>query len=244
VAQIKLLFTFETMKPSLSKINPIEGVKRICSMKSIVELIKQLLKLGVIAWLCVKAVQDDMPKFAIGPEMDLVTTIKLVGVVVERCIKWVLGGMVCISGLDYFWQSKQFMKQMRMSHQDMKDEYKETEGNPHVKAKMRQMMRQGAQGRMMEEVPNASAVVTNPTHMAIAIRYKPGEDQVPYGRGQGGTPQGPADQGARRRSRDSLDRKCRVGSGALRSVRGRTGHTYRNVQSRRGNFGLRHQAKA
>ena len=179
IAQIKFLFTFETMKPSLSKINPIEGFKRIFSMKSIVELIKQILKLSVIGYLCIKAVQADIPTFSQGPEWELTKTATMVGVIIKRCITWVLGGMVVLSALDYGWQYKQFMKQMRMSHQEMKDEYKETEGNPHVKAKMRQMMRQGAQGRMMEEVPNASAVVTNPTHMAIAIRYKPGEDQVP-----------------------------------------------------------------
>ncbi|CAN0421025.1 unnamed protein product [Phaeothamnion confervicola] len=97
----------------------------------------------------------------------------------QRAMFYTVGGMVIIAAVDYAFQYKQFMKQMRMSHQDMKDEYKETEGNPQVKAKLRQMMRQGAQGRMMEEVPGATAVVTNPTHMAIAIRYKKGEDQIP-----------------------------------------------------------------
>lgn len=179
VGQIKLLFTFETMKPSLSKINPISGFKKIFAMKSVIELLKQLVKLTVIGVLCYKAVVADLANFVVAPTWEITQTADFVMVLIRRCLQWVVMGSVVLAGLDYAWQYKQFMKQMRMSHQDMKDEYKETEGNPHVKAKMRQMMRQGAQGRMMEEVPNASAVVTNPTHMAIAIRYKPGEDQVP-----------------------------------------------------------------
>lgn len=179
VFQIKLLFTFEPMKPSLEKINPISGFKKIFAMKSIIELLKQLLKLTVIGILCWKAVASDIPLFASSPHEELETTAAFVMTIIRRCLQWVVMGSVALAGLDYAWQYKQFMKQMRMSHHDMKEEYKETEGNPHVKAKMRQMMRQGAQGRMMEEVPNASAVVTNPTHMAIAIRYKQGEDQVP-----------------------------------------------------------------
>ena len=179
VFQIKLLFTFETMKPTLEKINPISGFKKIFAMKSVVELLKQLLKLTVIGILCWKAVASDIPKFASAPLEEIGKTAEFVMVIIRRCLQWVVMGSVALAGLDYAWQYKQFMKQMRMSHHDMKEEYKETEGNPHVKAKMRQMMRQGAQGRMMEEVPQASAVVTNPTHMAIAIRYKPGEDQVP-----------------------------------------------------------------
>ena len=179
VFQIKLLFTFETMKPSLEKINPISGFKKIFAMKSVIELVKQLVKIAVIGILCWKAVASDILGFSSAPDQDIEQTAAFVMVIVKRCLQWVVMGSVVLAGADYAWQYKQFMKQMRMSHQEMKDEYKETEGNPHVKAKMRQMMRQGAQGRMAEEVPQASAVITNPTHMAIAIRYKPGEDQVP-----------------------------------------------------------------
>lgn len=179
VFQIKLLFTFETMKPSLEKINPISGFKKIFAMKSVIELLKQLLKIAVIGVLCWKAVASDLLKFGSSAQEEIEITATFVMEIISRCLKYVVMGSVVLAALDYAWQYKQFMKQMRMSHHDMKEEYKETEGNPHVKAKIRQMMRQGAQGRMMEEVPQASAIITNPTHMAIAIRYKPGEDQVP-----------------------------------------------------------------
>lgn len=179
VFQIKLLFTFETMKPTLEKINPISGVKKIVAIKSVVELLKQLVKIAVIGVLCWKAVASDLLKFSSAADQPIEVTATFVMEIISRCLKYVVMGSVVLAALDYAWQYKQFMKQMRMSHHDMKEEYKETEGNPHVKAKIRQMMRQGAQGRMMEEVPQASAIITNPTHMAIAIRYKPGEDQVP-----------------------------------------------------------------
>lgn len=179
VAQIKLLFTFEPLKPTLSKINPIEGFKRIFSMKSLMELVKQIAKLTIVGWICYKVVKGEIMSFAQSPGWEITTTIAMVKAVVMQIIKSVLMGMAAIAAVDYGFQYKQFMKQMRMSFQELKDEYKETEGNPQVKAKMRQLMRQGAQGRMMEEVPQSSAVVTNPTHLAIALKYDKDEAPVP-----------------------------------------------------------------
>lgn len=179
VGQIKLLFTVEPLKPSLKKINPISGVKQIFSVKSLVELIKQILKLAVVGWICYSAVSGELEKFKLAPLMELEDTIGLVGELTLRIVKNVIIGMVVIAGLDYVFQKKQFMKQMKMSHKDLKDEYKETEGNPLVKGKLRQKMQQAAQGGMMAEVPNANAVVTNPTHMAIAIKYNKEDCPVP-----------------------------------------------------------------
>lgn len=179
VAQIKLLFTVEPLKPSLKKINPISGFKQIFSVKSLVELIKQLLKLFVVGYICYSAISGELEQFRLAPGWDLMETVGLVGMLVLRIVKNVLIGMVVIMGLDYVFQKKQFMKQMKMSHKDLKDEYKETEGNPQIKAKIRQKMQQGAQGAMMSEVPNANAVVTNPTHLAVAIKYNKEDCPVP-----------------------------------------------------------------
>lgn len=179
VAQIKLLFTVEPMKPSLKKINPISGFKQIFSMKNIMELVKQILKLAVVGWICYSAINGELEKFKLAPTWDIMETVGLVGELTLRIVKNVLLGMVVIAGLDYIFQKKQFMKQMKMSHKDLKDEYKETEGNPHIKAKIRQKMMQGAQGGQMAEVPNANAVVTNPTHLAVAIKYNKEDCPVP-----------------------------------------------------------------
>lgn len=179
VAQIKLLFTVEPLKPSLKKINPISGFKNIFSVKSLMELVKQLAKLFIVGWICISIVKGEIAGFAMAPSWDIQTTIGMVGDIVWRIVKAVMLGMIAISAVDYFFQKKQFIKSMKMSFNDLKDEYKETEGNPEVKGKLRQKMQQASQGGMMQEVPNANAVVTNPTHLAVAIRYDKDECPVP-----------------------------------------------------------------
>ena len=180
VAQIKLLFTVEPLKPSLKKINPVSGFKNIFSVKSLMELFKQLAKLFIVGAICISIVRGEIAGFALAPLWDIQTTIGMVGSIVWRIVKAVMLGMFCISALDYVFQKKQFMKQMKMSFNDLKDEYKETEGNPEVKGKLRQKMQEASQGGGgMQQVPNANAVVTNPTHLAIAIKYDKEECPVP-----------------------------------------------------------------
>lgn len=179
MAQIKFIFTFEPMKPKLSKLNPIEGFKRIFSMKSFVELLKQMAKLGIVTWVCVKVIRGQILALKNAVNWEIPVTITLIRKMAVRVVSYVLAAMVAISVLDYIFQKKQFMKQMKMSIKELKDEYKDTEGNPQVKSKIRQLMRQGAQARMMEGAADATAVVTNPTHLAVAVRYNPGQDTAP-----------------------------------------------------------------
>lgn len=179
MAQIKFIFTFETMKPKLSKLNPIEGFKRIFSMKSLVELLKQLIKLGAVTYTCIKVVGNRIMMLQFAPMWPLQDTIAFIKGMAVKIVSYVLVVMAVLSVLDYLFQYKQHMKQMKMSIKELKDEYKDTEGNPQVKGKIKQLMRQNAQSRMMGEVGDSSAVVTNPTHLAVAIRYKPGEDAAP-----------------------------------------------------------------
>lgn len=181
LAQVQFIFSTETLKPSLSKINPIEGFKRIFGVKSLMELVKQLAKLGIVGYICYKVVSQALPELLPAPTLPLLSTLTLVGLTVKSLVTKVLMGMIVIAAVDYVFQKKQFMKQMRMSMQEIKDEYKDTEGNPQIKGKMRQLARQNAQGGggQMKNVPDASAVVTNPTHFAVALRYQQGVDPVP-----------------------------------------------------------------
>lgn len=179
MAQIQFIFTFETMKPKLSKLNPIEGFKRIFSMKSFVELLKQLIKLGAVTYTCIKVVGNRIMMLQYAPMWPLQDTISFIKGMAVKIVSYVLVVMTVLSVLDYLFQYKQHMKQMKMSIKELKDEYKDTEGNPQVKGKIKQLMRQNAQSRMMGEVGDSSAVVTNPTHLAVAVRYKPGEDAAP-----------------------------------------------------------------
>lgn len=179
LAQIKFIFSMEPMNPKLSKISPIEGFKRIFSVKSLIELAKQVIKLVVIGWICYKIVKSSIMTMSQSIQWDLYQTTSYLKVLVKKIITDVLMAMTGLSILDYIFQKSQFMKQMKMSMQELKDEYKDTEGNPQVKGKIKQLMRQAAMGRMMGNVAQASAVLTNPTHLAVAIRYKQGEDKMP-----------------------------------------------------------------
>ncbi len=179
IAQIKFIFSTEVLMPKLSKISPIEGFKKIFSVKSLTELLKQVAKLLVIGLIVYNVLKENIPILSFAVDWNLYETTHLLKAIIQKIITNVLVGMFVLSILDYIIQRKQYMKQMKMSMQELKDEYKNTEGNPQVKGKIKQMMRQASQGRMMGEVAGASAVVTNPTHLAVAIRYKQGEDQAP-----------------------------------------------------------------
>lgn len=180
VAQIQLLFTVEPLKPSLKKINPVSGFKNIFSVKSLMELAKQLAKLFVVGWICISIVKGQILEFAQTPLWDIQLTIALVGGLIFEIVKKVTIGMIVIAAVDYAFQKKQFIKSMKMSFNDLKDEYKQTEGNPQIKAKIRQKQQEASQGGGgMQEVPNSNAVVTNPTHLAVAIKYDKEECPVP-----------------------------------------------------------------
>ncbi|MFH1453479.1 MAG: flagellar biosynthesis protein FlhB [Armatimonadota bacterium] len=179
IAQIKFIFSTESMNPKLSKLSPIEGFKRIFSAKSLMEFAKQAAKLIVVSYICYKVITAEISKLVYSPTWDLHMTLHLLGSITKKIIGYSIIAMVAIAIADYMFQKKQFMKQMKMSIQELKDEYKQTEGDPQVKAKVRQLMRQRATSRMMEEVPKASAVITNPTHLAVAIQYVPGEMAAP-----------------------------------------------------------------
>lgn len=181
VAQVQFLFSTEPLKPTLDKINPIQGFKKIFSMKSVIELVKQIMKLSVIGWIVYKSVKDDIPQLSVMVLQPLEVTVTATREISVAIIKKVLVGMAVISIIDYIVQKKEFMKSMKMSMQELKDEYKDTEGNPQVKAKLRQLMRQSSSGGGggAQAVQGSTAVVTNPTHLAVALRYEPGVDQAP-----------------------------------------------------------------
>jgi len=179
IAQIKFIFSTEPLEPKLSKISPIEGAKKILSVKSLIELFKQVAKLVVIGWVAYKLVKGEILNMSRAMQWDLYQVTTYLKKLITRLVSNVLVAMAALSIIDYIFQRQQFMKQMKMSMQELKDEYKDTEGNPQVKGKLKQLMRQAAMGRMMGDVPGASAVITNPTHLAVALRYRQGEDRAP-----------------------------------------------------------------
>ncbi|MFJ8087292.1 flagellar biosynthesis protein FlhB [Lysinibacillus sp. Ag94] len=169
--QFGFLFTLEPMKFDLKKMDPIKGLKKIFSVKAIIELIKSVLKIGFIGGVTTIIVWTNLPKVLAlsfkSPWITLITVGKLVGIMGIAASLVLL----CVSLLDWMYQKFDYEKNLKMSKQDIKDEYKNSEGDPLIKSKIKQRQREMAMRRMMSEIPNADVVITNPTHYAIALKY-------------------------------------------------------------------------
>lgn len=178
--QVGVLFTAEPLKFDLKKIDPISGAKRIFSIRAIVELLKSLFKIvfiGTITFSIIWIYKDEMMQLAMkSPENAVAffgkTTI-LMGV-------YATIALLFLAILDYMYQKYDYEKNIRMSKQDIKDEHKNIEGDPLIKSKLKEKQRQIAMSRMMEEVPKADVIITNPTHFAIAIKYDEAVAPAPY----------------------------------------------------------------
>lgn len=165
--------SIDSLKPKLSKINPLEGFKRLVSIKGLVELAKSMAKMFLIVFITQKTVLPLLPMLLQAGNMPILGAIGMVaGIAFTVAIRVGLF-YIFIAILDYFWQRHQFMKQMRMTKQEIKDEYKKLEGDPMIKQRQRDMAMQLSQGRSGGGAAGADAVVTNPTHIAIAIQYDP-----------------------------------------------------------------------
>ncbi|MBR5943677.1 MAG: EscU/YscU/HrcU family type III secretion system export apparatus switch protein, partial [Lachnospiraceae bacterium] len=154
-----------------SNLNPINGVKRLFSVNSIVELIKALLKIFLIGIIVYTYVKDKAHYLFAMYDMTILQALDLIlETVVELGIR-ISAVYAIISAGDLIYQRTKFKRDMRMTKQEVKDEYKQTEGDPQIKGKIRQRMQQASQRRMMQNVPKADVVITNPTHYAVAIQY-------------------------------------------------------------------------
>lgn len=170
-AQVGPLFAPGAIKPELSKVSPLKGFKRLFSMKSLMEFAKGILKIGVVGAVSVIVLYPFMDKMdhIIGMPPELVM-MELKHLFVRLMIA-VLVVTFIIAMLDIVFQQNEHMKKMRMTKQEIKDEYKQTEGDPQVKAKLRQLRAERGRQRMMQAVPSADVVITNPTHYSIALKY-------------------------------------------------------------------------
>ena len=164
-------FATQAMAPQFSRLNPIEGVKRMFAMRSLVELAKAMAKFGVVAVIAAIVLWNDAPALmALGREplqQAIGHAVQLSG----KALLVISAGLLIIAGFDVPYQLWQYAKQMRMSREEIREEYKESEGSPEIKGRIRQMQQQLARQRMMQEVPKADVVVTNPTHFAVALKY-------------------------------------------------------------------------
>lgn len=171
VYQVGWKISAKPMEPKLSKFNPINGFKRIFSKDSLFELVKSIVKVGVIAYVAYTNIVDEADNLFILYEIDLNQAVALVGnIIIEFGIE-ISVIFIVIGLIDYIYQKWKFGEDMKMTKQEVKDEYKNTEGDPQIKGRIRQKMREASQRRMMQDVPKADVVITNPTHFAVAVKY-------------------------------------------------------------------------
>ena len=171
VIQVGWKVTGKPLQPKFDKFNPINGFKRIFSKDSIFELVKSILKIFVIVYVAYTSIRGHAQDIFILYEIPLMQAIMLCGtVIINAGLKISLVYLV-IGLADFIYQKYRFNEDMKMTKQELKDEYKNTEGNPEIKGRQRQRMREASQRRMMQDVPKADVVITNPTHLAVAIKY-------------------------------------------------------------------------
>ena len=177
--QTRFLFTMETVKPKFSKLNPISGIKRLFSLKNVVELLKNLVKISILLIFLYMILQGELLDIARTINMDLVISTKYVLDTIMKIVFRLTMAFAALAAFDYLYQHWDYERQLKMTKQEVKEEFKQTEGDPKVKGKIRDIQRQRARSRMMQAVPNADVVIRNPTHYAVALRYDIEKDNAP-----------------------------------------------------------------
>ena len=179
LAQVKWKPTSKPLQPKLSKFNPINGIKRMFSVRTLVSLIKQIVILVVIFIVVYNKLKSRMSDIYMLYDIPLISAIMLLGDIIFD-----IGTVICVIYTiiviaDYVFEKRKFRKDMMMTKQEVKDEWKNTEGNPEVKNKIRQKMSEVSRRRMMQAVPEADVVITNPTHFAVALKYEQNKGKAP-----------------------------------------------------------------
>ncbi len=177
--QIGWLFTTEPLKPDFSKLDPVKGAGRFISKRSLVELLKSLAKVLLVGFVAYKTVFDQFGNALYLVDMDVVETLKYVGSVSLSVLFRCCGVMLLLALLDFLFVRWEMEEKMKMTKQEQKEEFKESEGDPQLKARVRSLQQEMARNRMMTEVPKADVVITNPTHLSVAIRYEQGKMDAP-----------------------------------------------------------------
>lgn len=172
--QHKIVLSAETLKPKLSKISPLAGFKRLFSKDSLVNFAKGVIKICIVGGLMGAVMWPERDRLDTMILRDVVMILPETREIALQLLGAVVAVMTIVAGLDLFYQRNKWFEKQKMTVQEIKDEYKQTEGDPMVKGKIRQIRMERSRKRMMAAVPSATVVVTNPTHYAVALKYEPG----------------------------------------------------------------------
>lgn len=177
--QVGFIFSAEPLQPRLDNLNPVRGLNRLFSRRALVELLKSVLKVALVGVVAFQLVRGRVTDLLFVAQMGLPAGVAVVTDLVFRVAISVVLVFLPIAVADYVFQRRDFERQMRMSKQEVKEELKQTEGDPQVRSRLRQKQRQLAMHRMMQSVPEATVVITNPTHLAVALQYREGRQDAP-----------------------------------------------------------------
>jgi flagellar biosynthetic protein FlhB len=179
VAQTGFRIVPKRLLPDPSKLSFASGVERIFSRRGLMELVKALAKIALVGWITwklIRAGQDRIVALAASPPREILA---LAGGSLQRVVAWAAGALAVLAAGDYAWQRRQHHQRLRMTRTEVKDERRQSEGDPQMKQRVKRAYQQIARRRMLDDVPTADVVVTNPVHLAVALRYAPGEMGAP-----------------------------------------------------------------
>lgn len=177
--QTGLFFSMESLKPKFSKLNPLTGLKNMFSMKAIVNLIKSMVVICIMIYLGYSFMSKNFEGIIKSGDIYLPYMFNIVLDLIKSILTSITLAIAVVAALDYGYEKFSHKKGLKMTKQEVKEEYKQMEGDPHIKGKIKQKQRQMANQRMMQAVPSSTVIVTNPTHISIAIRYEQGKDTTP-----------------------------------------------------------------
>ena len=173
------VLSFEALAPKLSKINPLEGVKRIFGLRALIELVKALAKFLLIGGVLVFVISTSLDSLIELGFKGLKPALSEAGGVIATGMLWVTIPLIVVASIDVPYQVFEYKKKLKMTKQEIKDELKETEGRPEVRAQIRRKQREMAMGRMIDAVAEADVIITNPSEFAVALSYNPGTEEAP-----------------------------------------------------------------
>ena len=178
-AQTRLNFSVKRIKVDFKKINPATGLKRVFNLRSIVELIKNALKVAIVAVIVYGEIKSRLPGLVLLTEREISNSISYICQSLFAIVMKAGIAMTAFGVLDYFYQWWNYERQIRMSKQEIKDEYKQSEGDPQVRGRVREQQRRLSRMRVMQAVPQADVLIRNPTHYAVAVKYEQDKNHAP-----------------------------------------------------------------
>ena len=179
VAQTKGLFNFKSMKPKFSRMNPLKGIKNMFSARGLMELFKAIVKIVILFYVIYSFVQSNIQLFPKLMNTTVANAAEQTGAMIFDLFKKVCIAFAFLAGFDFMFQRWQYEKNLRMTKQEVKEEYKNTEGDPQIKGKIKQRQQAMSRQRMMQAVPEADVVIRNPTHVAVALKYEKEKNHAP-----------------------------------------------------------------